>query len=194
MWNEPPSPRPNYRLILSGLLIIAVCVAAVVYYWPEFQNPLAGPQPISQAELSKLNDVNQLRNRWVEIPVTGARDTGIRLVEETRDKEESKYVLLEIGDRYLFAQVNPDFLEGPGPKITGILKVLSSQGYIGDAVDQFRAAEPEQAARLLPLLLEADRYSMVDVYSFNAVMVVGVLLGGKMSFIGLRGGTLRKYR
>jgi hypothetical protein len=190
MSNSSRSWKPRYDLIFFGLLTIAGCAGGAAYLWPYLQNALAGPQPIAQAELSKIENIKELKTRWVKFPLTRAMDTEIRLVKQVMEQEESKYVLLEIEDRYLFAEVDPDFGEKPDakPEIVGLLKPIATNGYIADAVAQFRADKPEYSAKLLPLVFQADYDVKGDAFAYNGLLAVGAFIGAGMAVFGIRGG------
>ena len=57
MSNPSRSWKPKYDLIFFGLVTIAGCAGGAAYLWPYLQNAMAGPQPITQAELSKIENM-----------------------------------------------------------------------------------------------------------------------------------------
>ncbi|HZL89756.1 MAG TPA: hypothetical protein VFB96_15430 [Pirellulaceae bacterium] len=182
--------KSDLGLVLFGVLTIAGCIGGSAWFWPYVREAAAGPKPVTLAELRKTENVFALPSRWIEFPVTEMVDTEIRLVEEVSDRAESKYVLLSIEDRYLFAEVDDDFAAGgkAPPKVVGLLQGSSARGYVADALVQFCQGKPDYVPKLLPFVFQADYDVRGSAYALQGLLVAGVIIGAVMSIVGIRRG------
>lgn len=103
-----------------GAAIMLVAVGIVGYQNRWVRSAFRGPVPVTTADLRDLNNPDDLSNPWVTLTFDEAIDTGF-VMENTKGgntTQRSKYLLIRVGDRWLIADVPPDF---SGKQVVGHL-------------------------------------------------------------------------
>ena len=145
-------------LILIGLLVAAVCTSG---YWLNF---FAGPFPLERNKLLQLRNADVNEN-FVTIDSDGAVDSGWREITTkkrrgvvTSRRETGKYLLVDIGDKWLIVKVDMD---DPVQDKRRTGKLVNLPGQLGsDVVRNYvmatRMAAP--AKPLLPMMLDTGNF------------------------------------
>jgi hypothetical protein len=109
--------------LVIGILFLLIGVALPIWQWRWIQSALAGPVPMSVAEVGRLEDPASLDNPWISLRFDQVLDTGIEKVDAGRlntllGRNRLKYLLIRLPDAWLIAAVPIDYT---GNQIVGYL-------------------------------------------------------------------------
>jgi hypothetical protein len=166
------------RAIVGALLFVGALIAlGINSRW--ISNVMAGPQPITAEDLAKLDNPNSLRNPWVKVSAKQRRETEIRQDTTKRwlwkqETRTTKYVLLQVDNRWLLAEVPQD---DQGQEVIGTLTAFKAN-LAGERMDRIQGMLKPNPNSLLPFQLEAD-----DEYKSQCYILLGV--AGGLGALGL---------
>jgi hypothetical protein len=164
--------------LIFGLIILIPGVGLLVYHNRWIRSVFQGPVPITLADLQKLDDPATLSNPWVSFTFDQAVDTGF-VMQQTRSgdtRQRSKYLLIEVGKRWLLADVPADFA---GNHAVGYLDKWWSP-LSNKVIDQVKGRFRDRD--ILPYQFNAEYSYRSECYSLLGVsgffIVAGVALCG----------------
>lgn len=169
------------QLALGGaLLLIALVLLLFNGRW--INSAIAGPVPMTLAELRAMQVVNTLTNPWVTITYNNAIETDLIMVSTRKgtSTNRSRYLLIQVGDRWLIADVPHDYR---GNQLTGYLDAWWSP-LSREVIEKIGSKYPAQKPLFLPFQMNAE-YSyrgqcaaLVAIISFLLISGVVPLWNG----------------
>lgn len=140
--------------LLIGLLMVVVSLGVLIWQARWVRSAIAGPVPITAAELRQLDNPAKLDNPWVVYTFDNALDTKLGIAEQRGGVETPRthYLLTQVQDRWLVTEVPHNF---QGQQVTGYLDVWSAP-LRKEALEKIGAAMPAQKPLLLPFQLDAE--------------------------------------
>lgn len=161
MWIENEARRANRNLFLVNGLTTAILVIIVATNFRYCVNFIRGCEPISATELASLKSPDQ---RWRNfVTVSGAKSikTGYQDIEEksqngqvTSREVKAEYLFLRAGDSILLVKASPGV-----EKLDYSGELTATTGQLqNELVQPLKAQNPELAAMVLPLTLNAADY------------------------------------
>jgi len=161
--NAPRADHNRYRVAGAVGLVIAALVVAVVCS-PFMVQAFRGPRTVTEEELLAMQSAGWWDNYVRFTPSAPARNT--EWVYGVKGNEGTKFLLLPVGDRYLFCSAR---VKNEGPEYVGSLGFLVAA--------EVETAVPEQdRGKLLPFMLQAVRSIWFDTGA--ALLVIVGCLGG----------------
>jgi hypothetical protein len=163
------SAEEGVIFLLAGLALAGFAV----YQREWFREILSGPAAVSPDELSQAKSLQSLPSRYVSLPVTTYKETGVRRVVRRRGGQVTEYVLIRVGGRWLAASMDP----GARPRtVVGYLGGLEETGsgscWDPDAMPEIARRLPaKEAERLLSFRLDAKQNydAMGQILLFGSV-------------------------
>jgi hypothetical protein len=161
-------------LSVAGALATAACVA--MYLDTRADHTVA--RNVTAADLLRIDKPESLPD-WISYNPPKAIDTGVAYVKMRSRKTVSKFLLLQVGDRWLVTEVPEHFKE---------VRVEGKLGPFDEvALKKVVTAYPNEAGRFLPFQLEAKLdIAGTQRRSYGYAGAVGVF-GLLMFFTGVRG-------
>jgi hypothetical protein len=159
--------KPLSGIVIALLMILGGAgVPALSYHW--IYSVFSGPAAIELNAIAAIEDPAKLARRWVTFKTGEAVDTGLCVIEEKNGVErlESRYYLVKTGDRWLIAEVLPDFK--PGQEVSGYLQEWYTP-FETESIAQIKAQFPEYAAALLDFQLDAETSQRSECFAMLAV-------------------------
>lgn len=137
-----------------GLIMAAIALGVLIWQARWVRSAMAGPVPITAAELCQLDNPANLQNPWVVLTFNNALDTKLGIAEKRGgvESERSRYLLVQVQDRWLVTEVPHNF---QGQQVTGYLDVWKTP-LRREALEKIAAQMPAQKARLLPFQMDAE--------------------------------------
>ncbi len=177
--------------VILGLVMIQVALVIFFFNLKWLENALAGPQPITAAEVLRLEQPSDLDNPWVTLKVARVHDTA--LVDYVRSNGEDtprRILLLQIENRWLLTEV--PVTHGGGQTFTGTVTVWKATP-LRDRLKEIKAKLKLPDELLLPVQLDAATDFRVDY--FQILGIVAFLGVGGIVVVAFAGGDLiRKSR
>ncbi len=189
---QPEQFGNGLKLTVSGALVVAAVVAAWCYWGHHFWTALKGPTEVSLAEISKLNDPNELPSTWVKVRFEKGFHSNV-VLEEVRNGISSideEYILFQAGDRWMIASVAPGF---KGNEVSGQIwrnDAPLAREVIAAVTDELKEVHQ---GKLFPYEFEADEDYGTNWKMFAGVMAMFGGCGLILSFTGL-GGVIQGFR
>jgi hypothetical protein len=159
--------KPLNRIVIALVMILGGAgVPALSYHW--IYSVFSGPAPIELDAIAAIDDPAKLARRWVTFKSGESVDTGICVIEEKNGVQrlESKYYLVKTGERWLIAEVLPEFK--PGQQVSGYLQEWYTP-FETESIAQIKAQFPEYAAALLDFQLDAETSQRSECFAMLAV-------------------------
>jgi len=159
--DDPPRAFPR---VLGAGALAAVAVVVLALTAPIVTQAFGGPRAITEKELLAIKELGWWNNYVKFTPAKAASDTGARYGK--KGNEGTKYVLIPVGDRLLFASARVD--DRPAEHVG---QLTSYGGTEGEVLQ--RIGKPPN---LMPFMLQSVRSIWVDTV---AILVVagGCLIG-----------------
>jgi hypothetical protein len=148
---------------------------------------LAGPAAIQLTDLQNLRDPSDLPNRWVSFTFGTAKESNLAIVSQRSGKARSRFLLIQVGDRWLIADVPADH---SGNRITGYLETWSVP-LRRESIEKISANFPGHP--LMPFQIDAQYNQRGQCFTMLGVMGFLLVCGLVLGLIGLRG-VLREAR
>ncbi len=155
------------RIVLALLMIGGgLGIPAVSIPW--ITSVLSGPAAMELDAIAKIDDPAKLDRRWVTFNTGEAIDTEIGVIEEKNGAERllSKYYLVKSGERWLIAEVLPEFQ--PGQEVSGYLQKWYTP-FETESIAEIKAKFPEHAPALLDFQLDGQTSQRSECYAMLAV-------------------------
>src|SRR5262245_49542008 len=174
-------PSNDLFLLLFGLACLVGSIVAVAWHFRSAWSALAGPVPITAAELAKLDDPAKLQNPYVTIRLDKVEPTGLGLQSKSKAgaiTDKSQYLLLPVEDRYLIVEVPT---KHTGGEATGYLDRWSTP-LRKEAIGKIEAKFLDRKAKMLPYQFDGEYsyrgqcWAMLGVAGFG--LVIGLFLTG----------------
>jgi hypothetical protein len=166
------------QLILGAVLAVAsLVVLSLNLKW--ITSVFEGPVEVRLADLRNLESPRDLPNPWVSFTFDKALDTGVELVSSRSNAPKARYLLVQVRDRWLIAEVPPDHA---GNRVTGYVEAWSAplnRQVIADIAGKF----PQHP--LLPVQVDAVYNQRAQCYSLLGVMVFFLICGLALVVMGL---------
>jgi hypothetical protein len=167
--------KPLSRIVIALVMILCGAgVPALSYRW--IYSVFSGPAAIELDAIAAIDDPAKLARRWVTFKSGEAVDTGLCVIEEKNGVErlESRYYLVKTGDRWLIAEVLPEFK--PGQEVSGYLQRWYTP-FETESIAQIKAQFPEYAAALLDFQLDAETSQRSECFAMLAVCAFFFAIG-----------------
>jgi hypothetical protein len=173
-------------LFLVAGAVMLVALGCFFTYQSEGER---GPREVTAAELRNLTSLNSLPDPWISYTFPKSSETAMRLGERslTQEREYSRFILVEVQDCWLAAQVPPHFA---GNKLVGKVERLGSwdgrtyeKDLSSQIINQIKASNPDKATRILG-------YQVNAVQPYESRTRSGYLLAGGIAFLGVVFGSL----
>lgn len=148
-----------------------------------------GPREFTAAELIDLPNRGPMPDPWLSFSFPNSCETEIGLVERSVSTKRaySRFILVQVQDRWLAAQVPPDFR---GNKLVGRVERLGSwdgttyeKNLDAKIITQISVSNPDKADRILP-------YQVNAVLPYQSKIRWGYMIAGMIAFGGLLVGSL----
>lgn len=177
-----PNARRKFQLmkwIWAPIMILGGALVAAVGFvmFQETRTSRPAPRELSAADLLKIDSLlpcdmasPAAETDWVSYLPTKTLDTGVKYVKVRSQQETSRYLLLQVQDRWLLAKVAPQF---NGVRVEGKLSQLDTV-----ALPKVEAANPHEAKRLLPYQLDGE-------YDIAATERQKAMMGGAIGVFGV---------
>jgi hypothetical protein len=178
------SRRARAQLIL-GVVFLMIGLALPIWQWRWIESALAGPVPMSLAEIGRLDDPANLANPWISFRLNQVIDTGIQKVDAAKldtllGRNKLKYLLIRLPNAWLIAEVPMDFT---GNDIVGYLDQWHTP-FSRDSLEKIQGAFPN--LDFMPFQLDA-RYSYREqAYSLLVLAGLSSLAGLLVIVLGMR--------
>ena len=158
------------QLIFGAILVVAsLVVLSLNLKW--ITSVFAGPVEIKIADLRNVEDPRSLPNQWVSFTFGNAVETGVALVGSRSSTPKARYLLVQVQDRWLVAEVPPDHV---GNEIIGYVEAWSAP--LNRKVLEDIAAKFPQHPQL-PIQVDAVYNQRVQGYSLLGVMGFFLIAG-----------------
>jgi Domain of unknown function (DUF4265) len=153
---------------VAGYLLVFLGGAVLFHARSWIPSVWHGPRPISFEELSSVTEPAAVPNRWVSFDFTRAVDTGIRENTSVDPSDERKYILIQVQDSWLVAEVRSSFASS---HIEGYLETTAQGIHISESL------VPAPGAKLLPCQLDGAYPLRAGLYSMAGLVAVLVVCG-----------------
>src|SRR5262245_55442293 len=129
---------------------------------------LRGPVPITAAEVLALKSPASLPNQYVTLTASKIVHTDVRLVKTRYGRSETvrEYVLVQVGDRWLVADVPPGFR---GNRLTGYLAKWTASNDVDALQRLYQELPGRDRERRMPFELNAGDDQVMKSRAFLAV-------------------------
>jgi hypothetical protein len=187
----PVQDRKNNRMsaaiafTMFGLALLGAGAAAVYLNQNKEAAP-AGPQKVTADDLMKVAASGKIDNPWVVYTPERVYPTGLELVWSTRlgrKQVQTRYYLAPVGDRYLIAEVKPNFT---GVRLEGQLQVRNSPMHT-NLLAKLRREVPDKASRLLPFMVDCEDTYEGQTWTNKWVGICLAGFGALCLFLGVAG-------
>jgi hypothetical protein len=160
-------PARRRARAVAGYLLVFLGGAVLFHARSWIPSVWHGPRPITLEELSSVTEPAAVPHRWVSFDFTRAIDTGIRENTSVDPSDERKYILIQVEDHWLVAEVRSSFASS------------HIEGYLETGPDRIQISESlAPGAKLLPYQLDGAyplRAGLHAMAGFVAVLVLGGL-------------------
>jgi hypothetical protein len=166
------------QLIFGAIMMVASLVVLVMNLkW--ITTVFAGPVEIKLADLRAVDNPRDLPNQWVSFTFEQGLDTGVQLVSNRSNTPKARYLLVQVQDRWLIAEVPPDHA---GTHIIGYVEAWSAplnRKVITDIQGKF------PGYTLLPVQVDAVYNQRSQCYAMLGVTGFFVIGGLALVVLGL---------
>ena len=168
-------------LFLVAGAVILLALGCFFTYQSEGQR---GPREVTAAELLKVKSLDSLPDPWISYTFPKASETTMRLDKTSLFKNQaySRFILVQVQDRWLAAQVRPDF---SGTKLLGQVEQLGSwhghtyeKNLSAKIINEIRTSNPDKADLILP-------YQVNAVLPYESRTRSGYVMAGVIAGVGL---------
>jgi hypothetical protein len=178
---------PGLKWVVGLVLFLAagaVILLALGCYFSYQADGERGPREVTAEELRNLRDFGSLPDPWISYSFPKSSETAVRLetVSLAKHQSYSRFILVQVQDAWLVAQVPPGFT---GNKLVGKVERLGSwdgRTYEKDLdskiITQIASSNPDKASRILP-------YQVNTVIPYQSKTRSGYLLAGAIGLGGL---------
>jgi hypothetical protein len=178
---------PGLKWVVGVLLFLvagAVILLALGCFFTYQSEGKRGPREVTAAELRNLNSLDSLPDPWISYTFAGSSETAMQLEQKSLSKSQaySRFILVQVEDRWLTAQVPPHFT---GHKLVGKVEHLGSwdgrtfeKDLSSQIISQIRASNPDKANFILP-------YQVNAVASYESRTRSGYLLAVGIALVGV---------
>jgi hypothetical protein len=175
--NKAAMGNPLGQLLIgAGMVVVSLVVLLLNLKW--ISSVLEGPTEIKLADTQTLQDPRTLPNQGVSFRFDRKEETNLATIQKRSGQERSRYILIQVGDRWLLADVLPDF---SGNRITGYVGTAFRQ----EAIEKVQQGFPQ--FKLLPFYIDAQYSQRGQCYAMLGVMGFFLVCGIVLSAVGLRG-------
>lgn len=145
---------------IVGIVMILVSLGTFTYNWRWIRSAIDGPVPITLAELRQLKDPASLPNPWISFTCDKSLETGVHIdnVKRSAQWRKSNFLLVEVQDRWLIAEVPPSH---SGKEFVGYLDTWKDSMRV-EAVDmvkknmEVRDQWPPKQVQIMPYQLNTE--------------------------------------
>lgn len=171
-------------LVAGGVVLLAL--GCYFSYQSEGER---GPREMTAAELIDLPNRGRMSDSWLSYSFPKSCETEMRLDMKSVGirRAYSRFILVQVQDRWLAAEVPPDFR---GNKLVGRVERLGTwdgttyeKNLDARIITQIAVSNPDKADRLLP-------YQVNAVLPYQSKIRSGYLMAGGIAFGGLLVGSL----
>jgi hypothetical protein len=168
-----------FLFLVAGATIL-VALGCFFTYQSEGER---GPRQVKADELRNLASLDSLSDPWISYTFPASCETAMRLQKTSLTKKQSysRFLLVQVQDRWLAAQVPPDFT---GTKLVGKVERLGSwdgrtfeKDLSSQIINQIKASNPDKANLILPYQVNAVIPYQSRTRSGYA-LAVGIALAG----------------
>jgi hypothetical protein len=168
-----------------GLAFVLASIGTLLWQLRWVKSAFAGPVVVTPADLRPLADTHTLANPWVSLAYDRSEDTGMgiasmSLLETILGTGRSRYLLIQIQDRWLIAEVPEDHA---GKQATGCLEMWSTPLRL-DALEAIHSRFP--AHGLLPFQLAAHTPYRRECYAMLGLVAIFFLAGIYLIHLSVR--------
>jgi hypothetical protein len=183
-------PRLKWVVGLFLFLVAgAVILLALGCFFTYQADGERGPREVTAAELHNLTSLGSLPDPWIAYTFPKSSETAMRLDTRSLTKTQaySRFILVQVQDRWLAAQVPPHFT---GNRLVGKVERLGSwdgrtfeKDLSSQIIDQIRTSNPDKANLILP-------YQVNAVLPYQSRTRSGYLLAVGIAFVGVLIGSM----
>jgi hypothetical protein len=163
MTDSAPWAKEDIARLAGAAALVVVALVLMVLCAPFIVQAFRGPRTITDEELLAMKSPGWWDNYVRFTPKAPAKNT--EWVYGVKGNEGTKFLLLPVGDRYLFCSAR---VKNEGPEFIGSL------GFTETAVET--VVSQEDRAKLLPFMLQTVRSIWFDTAA--ALLVIAGCLGG----------------
>lgn len=169
-----PRHQAIARLIF-GVALLGTGLLMIFWNFRWIASAMAGPVPITLAEVRQLGDPGTLANPWVSFTFDRAIDTKLSLVSSKggQSTPKSHYILVQVQDRWLITEIPYNHTSN---QVVGYLDVWSTP-LRREAVAKIHAGQPGEANQILPFQLDAEYGYRGQCIAMAAVAVFCIVCG-----------------
>jgi hypothetical protein len=166
-------------LVAGGVILLAL--GCFFTYQSEGER---GPREVTADELRNLTSPDALPDPWIAYTFPRSAETAMRLEKKSLTKQQaySRFILVQVNDRWLAAQVPPHFT---GNKLVGKVERLGSwdgrtyeKDMSSQIISRIVTSNPDKANLLLP-------YQVNTVTPYQSRTRSGYLLAGGIALVGV---------
>jgi hypothetical protein len=178
-------------LFVLEVVLVLVVFVILIFNISSIRQMRAGPQTVSTDYLRQATNPAADGKEWISFTHSGATiDLGGRqLVRQTKVLSSTRVVLLQIGDRWMTAEM-PEKRE-PGP-LVGYLENHRSSS-VQSMLDERNPTLQGGAASITPCHFQVD-YDYAASIRTTLTIVVGILLAGLIAAVTGLGDWIKSYR
>jgi hypothetical protein len=162
-----------------GAILVVVSAVVLILNLKWITSVFAGPAEIKLSDLRSVDKPSALPNRWVSFTTENSFDTGVGLVSNRSNTPKAHYLLVQVQDRWLIAEVPPDH---GGKRITGYVEAWSAP-LNKKAIAEIQSKYPGYA--LLPIQVDAVYNQRSQCYAMLGVMGFFLIGGVFLVILGL---------
>jgi hypothetical protein len=154
--------------IALALLMIGGGLGIPALSIPWITSVFSGHAAMELDAIAKIDDPAKLERRWVTFKTGEAVDTDIGIIEDKNGNQRllSKYYLVKTADKWLIAEVLPEFQ--PGQEVSGYLQKWYTP-FETESIAEIKAKFPEHAPALLDFQLDGQTSQRSECYAMLAV-------------------------
>jgi hypothetical protein len=173
-------------LFLFAGAVILVALGCFFTYQSDGER---GPREVTAAELVNVTSLDSLGDPWISYTFPDSCETAMRLERRSLTKSQaySRFILVQVQDRWLAAQIPPHF---SGNKLVGKVEPLGSwdgrtyeKNLSGQIINQIMASNPDKANLVLS-------YQVNGVLPYQSRTRSGYLLAAVIGLVGLGIGSM----
>jgi hypothetical protein len=181
---------PGLKWVVGLFLFLAagaVLLLALGCFFTYRSEDERGPREVTAAELRDLTSPDALPDPWISYTFPRSSETAMRLEKSSlsRKRAYSRFILVQVEDHWLAAQVPPNFT---GNKLVGRVEKLGSwdgRTYEKDLgsqiIHRIRASNPDKANLMLSYQVNAVRpyesRTRSGYFQAIGIALLGVILG-----------------
>jgi len=178
MASSPSRPEHNVYRVAGAVALVVVALVVGILCSPFMVQAFRGPRTVTEQELLQMQSAGWFNNYVRFKPSAPVRNT--EWVYGVEGNAGTKFLLLPVGDRYLFCSAR---IKNEGPEYIGSLGFLV-------AAEVETVVPAQERGKLLPFMLQAVRSIWFDTGA--ALLAIACCLAGA-GWLGVQAAMARGY-